>query len=475
MARPNIGLREVTFMDSGRERVEIPVVYATDQNYLFYTCVSITSLAENASAGTYYKVYILAGGGFSDEEHLMEALNERYGNIHVKVIRVDDGTFDRVFIRNEHISKAAFYRLAICDSINEDKCIYLDSDTVVTEDLQELWHCDIEAYYLAGCRDVWIDWMTEEECERRRIETNIPSMKDYVNSGVLVFNLKKIREDRLNEAFTAHMKIQYPYEDQDILNVCCYGHILRLPVKWNNFTAGIGLDEELRAAGVKEDVFGVFKTQCGITHYITRDARPWEGRKAWKNWQWWQLAGMWGHTDAYRRVLRYVEAKERESCWKSILERIEAYQTVIIWGYTKYAMELCGYILIAQLDVRIYFCDSDMEKWGQSYKEIPVLSPEEAFEIGKNCLFLIASQRLGEPIREDILARGILEENILRYRRKGIDFYRMLDRRYYEQELDELFLKEAVKIPYGQRMRELYRHEDWIDRYFLKRWILKTE
>lgn len=466
-------------MNSQQETIIIPIVYATDQNYLFYTCVSITSLAERAAKNTFYKIYVLTGEGFRDDENLIKAVEERYGNVKIRIINVNTKLFDHVFIKNEHISKAAFYRLAICDNIDEDRCIYLDSDTVVTEDLQELWNCKMDGYYLAGCRDVWIDWLTEEESEQRRIESHLPGMEDYVNSGVLVFNLKKIREDKLNDLFIEHMNIQYPYEDQDIINVCCYNHIFKLPTKWNNFTAGIGYDQELRAAGVNEEVLRVFKTSCGITHYITKDARPWEGRKVWKNGDWWQFAEMWSGTNAYQKVNQYVKEKERLGCFRTLLKEAQSYQTIIIWGFTNYAKELCEWLLNAQLCAKLYFCDSDKNTHGQVYEKITVLSAEQAFEQAskakKGCLFLIASQRQGEQIRAELLNYGILPENILIYRRKNITFYRMLDSRYYEQELDELFFKEAIKIPPEQRMQELLRHEEWVDKYCLNWWILKTE
>lgn len=459
--------------------VEIPVVYATDQHYLFYTCVSITSLAENAALNTFYRVYVLTGESFRDEENLIEALNERYANIEIVIITVEAEIFTHVYINNEHITKAAFYRLAICDSIDEERCIYLDSDTLVTEDLQELWDCEIEPYYLAGCRDVWIDWLTETEYEQRRVKSHLPGMEDYVNSGVLVFNLKKVREDRLNETFIEHMSIQYPYEDQDILNVCCYGHIFKLPTKWNNFTAGIGYDLELRAAGVSEKILQVFKTSKGIIHYIGIDFRPWEGRLSWKNQDWWQFAEKWSGTKVYKQIYKYVVEKEEQGCWKDLLKKTQFCQMIIIWGYTKYGKELSDWLVKAQLHAKIYFCDSDKEKCSQIYKDIIVLSTQQAFEqvskIKQDYLFLIASQRQGEQIREEILKHEMLSECILLYRRKDMDFYRRLDSRYYERELEEIFLKEAINVPPEQRMQELQRHEEWIDKYYLRRWILKTK
>ena len=43
---------------------KIPVVFATDENYAFYTCVAITSLAMSAGCDTEYDVYILVNDNF---------------------------------------------------------------------------------------------------------------------------------------------------------------------------------------------------------------------------------------------------------------------------------------------------------------------------------------------------------------------------------------------------------------------------
>jgi len=462
---------------------KIPIVYATDQNYIFTTCVSITSLAENADKKTFYLVYVMVEVGFNDEDDLLNMLNLRYSNIQIKKVFVETEIFDNVYIHNKHISKAAFYRLVICDNIHDDKCIYLDSDTIVMEDLHELWNYDIEEYYIAGCRDIWIDRLSWEECEKRRIQTNILSMDDYINSGVLVFNLKKIRADKLSETFIQQMKCKYLFEDQDILNVCCYHNILRLPEKWNNFTSSMGLDIEFREAGINEDILRVFRISNGITHYTAHEARPWKGRLSWKNRYWWHFAEKWSDTKAYQKIFQNVETSETQNNWIKCMEKYRAYQTIIIWGYTNYAMELCDWLLNAKMNAIIYFCDNDRRKCGQIYNDIAVIPPEQAFEMKQRCIYIIASQRWGEEIKAEILNNGIMPEDVQIYRRKRLAFYRMLDRKYYRQELEEIFKKEAVSMSPEQSIQELKKelivqlkkHADWIDKYYLKRWILKEE
>ena len=76
--------------------MRIPVVFATDINYLFYTCVAITSMAQSADEDTFYQIYILTGTEFADEEKLLGKLQQKYVNIHIEMIAVDVRLFENV-------------------------------------------------------------------------------------------------------------------------------------------------------------------------------------------------------------------------------------------------------------------------------------------------------------------------------------------------------------------------------------------
>ena len=216
--------------------MRIPIVFATDKNYLFYTCVAITSLAEHAAKDTTYSIFILMDEETQEAVNWIERLNQTYQKIWVEKVLVDTKALVNATICNNHVTKATFYRLLLDHMLLEEKCIYLDSDIIVTEDLTELYQIELGENYLAGCRDIWIDRMSTEQRENRRLKIGILSMDSYINAGVLVMNLKKIRDDQVQTKFLSHLEKKYPYEDQDILNVCCYGKILRIPQKWNLFT-----------------------------------------------------------------------------------------------------------------------------------------------------------------------------------------------------------------------------------------------
>ena len=59
------------------------------------------------------------------------------------------------------------------------------------------------------------------------------SIKQYVNAGVLVLNFIQIRKENKISKFIELTKANYSSQDQDILNVACYGKILVLTPKYD--------------------------------------------------------------------------------------------------------------------------------------------------------------------------------------------------------------------------------------------------
>ncbi len=70
-----------------------------------------------------------------------------------------------------------------------DRLLYLDNDVLCRKDFSEFYHQDLSEYELCGVLDYYGKWFFK----------NNPFKVDYLNSGVLLLNLKKIRESGLFE------------------------------------------------------------------------------------------------------------------------------------------------------------------------------------------------------------------------------------------------------------------------------------
>lgn len=442
----------------------IPVVFSTDQNYLFYVAVAIASLAQNAKKDTLYEIYILRDEDFHDYAGILEYLQKKFANVNIREIVIDKGLFKNVIIHNTHISKAAFYRLMIADVIPLDKCVYMDADTLAEDDLTELWNNNLDEFYIGGCKDIWIDWLTKDAREERRLRTGVPSLDTYINSGVLLFNLKKIREDKINVEFQSHLSYDYAFEDQDIINVCCYGKIMLLPEKWNRYNEVYGSGEQMRQHRLSMDSF---LKSGGIIHFTNKAGRPWETFRSWKCKEWWDEAKCLDGTVTYKKIRNDVSDKDKMRDFDKLCDNVEKYSKVVIWGYTLRNSFLCEWLAKRFTNLVFYFADRDIDKQGGGYNHIKVLSPNEAYGENTDCLYIVTSRKWREEICDELLLNGIPKDTIYNYEDKNKEYYRMLDDQFYDLELQEIYRKEVVTD-------DVIKNE-WRDKYYLEQWIFKEK
>ena len=151
-----------------------------------------------------------------------------------------------------------------------DKCIYLDVDLCVCKDLSELFNIDLQNNYIAGVISPNYYFSKEKECKR----LNISNMKQYVNAGMLVMNLKQIREDNITKTFIELSKRNYNSQDQDVLNVACFGKILTLPPKYNAQVMKLQENNPLLRSIYKEEDIIEAKNKPTIIHYSNKN-KPW--------------------------------------------------------------------------------------------------------------------------------------------------------------------------------------------------------
>ena len=113
----------------------------------------------------------------------------------------------------------ALMRAALCYEFSGlDRILSLDVDTIVVEDITDIWDLPIDDYYFAAVG------------EPHRIKTD---GYFYTNVGVTLFNLKKLRDGKADEVIEAINTVKRPYVDQDLMNELCKDHIYSMPPEYN--------------------------------------------------------------------------------------------------------------------------------------------------------------------------------------------------------------------------------------------------
>lgn len=206
----------------------IPIVYASDNNYMLPTIVSICSLIENKDIDTIYEITILHTSTINKRyiKNIKNIVNKAH--CFVNFINMKD-LFKNASSQIEHISVVTYYRLLLPSLLKKyNKCIWLDGDTIICKDLSELYNISLEKYFLAGVLAPY-SAKDPEYCKT----LGIAHMKQYVNAGVILWNLKEMRENGLEDKFLKLVTTDFKMMDQDILNKVCFDKIKLLPLRYN--------------------------------------------------------------------------------------------------------------------------------------------------------------------------------------------------------------------------------------------------
>lgn len=234
---------------TGVKKGEIPLFFATDDNYLPFLSVTLQSLLENSSLDYDYKIYVLHSGVRKEfEEKIMHFSKEGFEVQFVDVTEPLKAISAHLHMR-DYYTCTTYFRVFIAGMFPQyDKALYLDCDTVILGDISELYNYDLGDNLIAGAP---CEGVNSFEVYREYVRTVDGLNPDYFfNAGVILMNLKAFREENFYEQF-ADLLQKYKFtliQDEDYLNVLCQDRVLRLPRAWNKTPVGKDLlpREDLR-------------------------------------------------------------------------------------------------------------------------------------------------------------------------------------------------------------------------------------
>ncbi len=217
---------------------EIPIFFTIDDAYAPFLAVALHSAIQNASADREYRAIVLYQGLSDRNIAKLQALATSNFKIEFIPIKVNfDALDDRMSnrLRCDYFTLTIYFRIFIPALFPQyDKGIYVDSDVVLTADIARLFDTEIGDNLLGACNDLSI---ADIPALVAYTENAVGVKKEeYINSGVLLMNLKKLRELDLQGHFlqllnTYHFDSIAP--DQDYLNAMCNGKIYYLDAVWD--------------------------------------------------------------------------------------------------------------------------------------------------------------------------------------------------------------------------------------------------
>jgi lipopolysaccharide biosynthesis glycosyltransferase len=260
----------------------VPVVYASDNNYIVPTIVSITSILLNKNKDTFYDFYIL-DSGIKEENKIKFNWPPYRDEYKIEFIPINLAELEQ-WGGNGQWPITTFGRFFVCDFLtNYNKCIYLDGDTLILDDLSELYNTDLTGKYLGGVKSPGTNYNVAANKHDVLSSDRERYFLKCINAGVLVLNLELLRRDGggqylQKKTFTISENLGKGkiVTDMDILNLLFVDKMEYLDLKYNFYINNIWNSVECHyfpfcfSRNVIEDAF----SHPAILHYALPE-KPW--------------------------------------------------------------------------------------------------------------------------------------------------------------------------------------------------------
>lgn len=225
----------------------IPIFFAADDNYLPFLAVTLQSLEQNADTNYYYDIKIMNADNISVENKFKILAEFEKDNFDIEFVDVTPyiENFASKLHTRDYYSKTTYYRLLIPNMYPQyDKALYLDADIAINDSISNLFNIDIGDNYVGAIPDQSVLYMSDEFKDYVENRIGVDSYKHYFNAGILVMNLKKLREIGFEDVFIKLISaVKFDVaQDQDYLNVICKGHVKFIEETWNSMPLPVDIN-----------------------------------------------------------------------------------------------------------------------------------------------------------------------------------------------------------------------------------------
>ena len=248
----------------------INIGMVSDDNYIPQMAALMASILENALPEDNIHFYIVDGGIKSENIAKLSSL-QSIKQFQLDICTPDNSKYSSLYSGNWGV--CTYYRLDIPNLFPEvDRMIYLDCDMIVRRSLSELWNSDLEGKAIGVSPD-----STELPGSRQFGPDRLGIDNIYFNAGMILMDLKQIRQNRLFEKATEWL-YNNPEKillvDQDALNIVFKNDKKILPRIWNsppNYYRYYFRDYYKNEPDFEESL-----ENPAIVHYLGSSLRPWD-------------------------------------------------------------------------------------------------------------------------------------------------------------------------------------------------------
>ncbi len=281
------------------------VVFVADDRVAMPLAAAICSVIANLGPANRARIFIVDGGvSPANRDKIM--LSSHGDRASVQWLQPTEA--HRTLLQSlprGYLGRAPYYKLLIPELLDQryPRAIYLDCDVIVERDLIDLWRAETGTHHILAVQDLINPYVSSPLGLRNWQELGRKKDDGLFNSGVLVLNIARWRQDNVTQSLVRYLQTHYrdvQLCDQDAMNGVLGDSWGRLDSHWN-VLPHMRLARKyssLRKADHEE-----LLQQAYILHFCGPN-KPWTGRSshprtdrffhyldmtAWSGWRprWW--------------------------------------------------------------------------------------------------------------------------------------------------------------------------------------------
>lgn len=210
--------------------MNLKIAFSADDVYVPFLATAIASILVNSDKSDTFTFFIINDGIGEENKNKLRQL---------KTIK----DFEAHFLTFEHdvvsqfplisgtlFSRPMYFRFFLPEYLPDvDKILYLDADIVAQCSLADLYSMDLGSNIIGAVTHYYRYYATNQRL-------GFPPDTRTFNSGVMLFNLLKMRKFKITEKLiktTLQISANLAYPDQDVLNYFFRHQYAEIPPEWN--------------------------------------------------------------------------------------------------------------------------------------------------------------------------------------------------------------------------------------------------
>ena len=248
---------------------KINLVFVTDKAYFKYMLVALLSLIQNTKRNIAVTIFL----SYKENPIILNEVKDKFSdfsNLEICFKYFDKKDIEHIKVK-KHVSTSAYIKVYLPKLLVDlDKVIYLDSDLIVLNDIGELWDS------FSNERPLYAAWNPRYTYDNKVI--GLKENEKTFNSGVMLLNLKKMREMKSTSLLLNFIKDKNELtrlNDQAAFNSVFAHNWGDIPLTWN-----VTYQFYLRSAnylGITKQDKKQILNDAKIIHFTT-GSKPWKYR-----------------------------------------------------------------------------------------------------------------------------------------------------------------------------------------------------